>query len=58
MKNPFTAETEKMYGSQAAQKIEMIEAFQLCEYGRQPSLDELHDMFPDLPDKTEERKDR
>ena len=51
MKNPFVAETEKMYGSEIAQNIEMIEAFQLCEYGRQPSVDELHGMFPGVPER-------
>jgi len=51
MKNPFRMETEKMYGRETAQKIKMIEAFQLCEYGTQPSIDELHSMFPGLPER-------
>ena len=51
MKNPFKEETKKMYGHKTAQKIEMIEAFQLCEYGSQPSIEELHTMFPDLPER-------
>jgi len=29
----------------------MIEAFQLCEYGAQPSIEELHSMFPELPER-------
>lgn len=51
MKNPFGTETEKMYGHKTAQKIEMIEAFQLCEYGSQLSINELHSMFPGLPER-------
>lgn len=34
------------YGKEAAAKIEFAEAFELCEYGRQPSKDELQNLFP------------
>ena len=51
MRNPFVTETEKMYGHETAQKIEMIEAFQLCEYGNRPTIGELHSLFPDLPER-------
>ena len=51
MKNPFRTEMEKMYGRETAQKIDMIEAFQLCEYGSQPSIEELHSIFPGLPER-------
>jgi LmbE family N-acetylglucosaminyl deacetylase len=33
-------------GEAAAARIEKIESFELCEYGRRPSLDELRKMFP------------
>lgn len=34
------------YGAGAADKIKQVETFELCEYGRQPSLDELRSIFP------------
>ena len=49
MRNPFRAELEAMYGRERAASIDMVEAFQLCEYGRRPSIGELHSMFPGLP---------
>jgi hypothetical protein len=36
---------EKRYGAQA-QQIQHAESFKLCEYGRQPSTEELEKMFP------------
>ncbi|MDP2982347.1 MAG: PIG-L family deacetylase [Candidatus Latescibacter sp.] len=40
---------EKMYGKEAADLIKLVEAFQVCEYGRQPSRAELQKLFPFLP---------
>jgi LmbE family N-acetylglucosaminyl deacetylase len=40
------AALEARYGKEAAAKVGVVEAFELCEYGRQPSLDELRAMFP------------
>ena len=37
---------EKRYGAGAADRIKRVETFELCEYGRQPSLDDLRAMFP------------
>lgn len=34
------------YGSEHAAKIRYAEAFELCEYGRQPTREELWEMFP------------
>jgi hypothetical protein len=51
MKNPFAAELDMMYGPDIASSTEMVEAFQLCEYGRQLSIEELHGMFPGLPER-------
>ena len=39
---------EKWYGSEKAQSIKGAEAFELCEYGRQPTDDELRKLFPML----------
>jgi hypothetical protein len=35
-----------MYGKDGAQKIKYAEAFQLGQYGRQASAEELKKMFP------------
>ena len=35
-----------LYGEERGQKIKYAEAFQLGQYGRQASLDELKRMFP------------
>jgi LmbE family N-acetylglucosaminyl deacetylase len=40
------AALEQRYGAEAARNIRHTESFELCEYGRQPSLDELRAMFP------------
>jgi len=39
------AALEKRYGAQA-QQVQHAEAFKLCEYGRQPSIASLQEMFP------------
>ncbi len=41
----------KWYGSQAAQKVKYAEAFEICEYGSQPSEAQLYRFFPFLPAK-------
>jgi LmbE family N-acetylglucosaminyl deacetylase len=47
--DPFREVLISRYGQEAARRIEFYEAFQLCEYGRQPSPAELHALFPGLP---------
>jgi hypothetical protein len=42
----MTEALNQRYGDGAASRIVHIEAFELCEYGRQPSLDELRSLFP------------
>jgi len=37
---------EKRYGAEKARTVQHYEAFELCEYGRQPSLEELNRLFP------------
>jgi LmbE family N-acetylglucosaminyl deacetylase len=39
---------EKWYGPERAAKIQHAEAFEVCEYGRQPSDEELRQLFPML----------
>jgi LmbE family N-acetylglucosaminyl deacetylase len=41
----------KWYGAEAAQKIKYVEAFEICEYGGQPSEADLRRLFPFLPAK-------
>ncbi|MCP4644922.1 MAG: PIG-L family deacetylase [bacterium] len=42
---------EKWYGSRKADRIEFAEAFEVCEYGHQPSDHDLAQLFPFLPKK-------
>ncbi|MFA6472940.1 MAG: PIG-L family deacetylase, partial [Candidatus Latescibacterota bacterium] len=49
MSNSMKTAAEKMYGSEIAGSIKLAEAFQICEYGRQPSRSELRQLFPFLP---------
>ncbi len=39
---------EKWYGRQRAAQVRHAEAFEVCEYGRQPSDDDLRKLFPML----------
>lgn len=53
MKNNFVEETKTMYGGRA-RSIEMVEIFQVCEYGGEKGLhitpEELRELFPFLPE--------
>ncbi len=40
------AALEKRYGAAVAAKIQHAEAFELCEYGRRPTPEEMDKMFP------------
>jgi LmbE family N-acetylglucosaminyl deacetylase len=42
---------EARYGKKAAEKVQFAEAFELCEYGRQPDEAELRRLFPFFPAK-------
>ena len=44
--NRFRAKLVTFYGQEAADKIQHAEAFELCEYGRQPNQAELKKLFP------------
>ena len=42
----FREQLVECYGQERAAKIEHAEAFELCEYGRQASREELRRLFP------------
>jgi LmbE family N-acetylglucosaminyl deacetylase len=47
--NPISrAAIEKWYGKERADKVKFVEAFEIGEYGRRPSDDELRRLFPML----------
>jgi len=39
---------EKWYGRERAGKVRFVEAFEICEYGKQPGEDEIRRIFPML----------
>lgn len=39
---------EKWYGAERAARVQVAESFELCEYGRHPTNDELRTLFPML----------
>ena len=41
----------RWYGEQKANEIQYAEAFEICEYGRQPDDSEIRELFPFLPQK-------
>ena len=53
MKNNFVGETKALYGG-SAQSIEIVEVFQVCEYGgekgRHITREEVRELFPFLPE--------
>ncbi len=44
--NRFRSQLEKLYGAEKASQVAHAEAFEVCEYGRQPSPEELKMLFP------------
>jgi LmbE family N-acetylglucosaminyl deacetylase len=42
----YREQLARRYGQQAAGAIQYAEAFEVCEYGRQPTADELRSLFP------------
>jgi hypothetical protein len=45
----FREKLVELYGSQRGPTIGYAEAFQICEYGRQPSPEEIRRLFPFFP---------
>src|SRR5262249_43059496 len=42
----FRDELAKWYGAEKGKSVRFAEAFEICEYGRQPSATELRTLFP------------
>ena len=42
----YRAQLVALYGEQRGRQVKYAEAFQLCQYGRQPTADELKKLFP------------
>lgn len=40
---------EKYYGKEGAAKVQHVEAFEICEYGKRPSAADIKTLFPFLP---------
>ena len=49
----FRSGLVKWYGEERAEKIKYAEAFEVCEYGRQPTDQEIRQLFPFLGEKGE-----
>jgi LmbE family N-acetylglucosaminyl deacetylase len=49
--NQYRDKLIAMYGPEDGRKVRYAEAFEVCEYGRQPSAKELRELFPFLPKK-------
>ncbi|MEM8668193.1 MAG: PIG-L family deacetylase [Planctomycetota bacterium] len=47
--NRFRSGLVKWYGEEHASSVKYAEAFEICEYGRQPSDREIRQLFPFLP---------
>ncbi len=44
--NRFRDKLVRLYGEEQGRKVKYAEAFEVCEYGRRPSPDELKTLFP------------
>ncbi|MGA2259479.1 MAG: PIG-L family deacetylase [Thermoguttaceae bacterium] len=49
--NRFRDKLIELYGEEAGRKVRYAEAFEVCEYGRRPTADELRKLFPFAPPK-------
>ncbi len=47
--NQYRKQLADWYGQEQAGKIHYAEAFEICEYGRRPSQQEIRNMFPFFP---------
>ena len=48
--NKYRAALVKWYGPERGNQVKYAEAFEICEYGRHPSTDEIKKLFPFFPD--------
>ena len=44
--NQYRAKLIELYGAERGRQVKHAEAFELCEYGRRPSIEELKKLFP------------
>jgi hypothetical protein len=44
--NKYRSRLMELYGKDKGSKVKYAEAFELCQYGRQPTIDELKQLFP------------
>lgn len=44
--NQYRSTLVKFYGEERGKKVQYAQGFEICEYGRQPSADELKKLFP------------
>lgn len=49
--NRFRDKLVELYGPEDGKKVRYAEAFEICEYGRRPTVDELRKLFPFVPAK-------
>lgn len=47
--NRFRTKLIQFYGEEEGKKVRYAEAFEVCEYGRRPSADEIRQLFPFFP---------
>src|SRR5262249_26972147 len=47
----FNLQLAQWYGPERAKNVKYAEAFEICEYGRMPSREEIRKLFPMLPGK-------
>lgn len=47
--NRYREKLIELYGPEIGPKVRYAEAFEICEYGRQPTAKELRNLFPSLP---------
>jgi len=44
--NQYRAKLVELYGEEVGRKVKYAEAFEICEYGRRPSQEEIKKIFP------------
>jgi LmbE family N-acetylglucosaminyl deacetylase len=49
--NRFRDKLIELYGEEQGKQVRYAEAFEICEYGRQPSAAEIRKLFPFFPEK-------
>ncbi len=49
--NRFRAKLIELYGEEQGKNVRYAEAFEICEYGRRPSAEEIRRLFPFFPKK-------